>query len=140
MTNMTINDFKYDTIEYTIGMGSGRLFTCHNVEDFETRALEKSLYESIPDDKPVKFYFDCDYKFPINDMDIDDDHVNLVSTDVIDLNIKYIKAMFALSTTVVPEIKYGESHYKNRSIKGVNHWGISFHIVIQNQSEILPVI
>jgi hypothetical protein len=56
MTNMTTTDFNYDTIEYTIGMDSGRLFTCHNVEEFEEKALKDSLYESIPNDKPVKFF------------------------------------------------------------------------------------
>jgi hypothetical protein len=61
---MTTTDFYYDTIEYTIGMASGRFFTCYKVEEFEMRALEKSLYENIPDDKPVKFYFDCDFKCP----------------------------------------------------------------------------
>jgi tRNA(Glu) U13 pseudouridine synthase TruD len=46
--------------------------------------------------------------------------------------MKYITAMFALSTPVVPEIRYAESHYEHRMIKGVDHWGLSFHIVIQN--------
>jgi hypothetical protein len=131
MTNMTTNDFNYDTIEYTIGMGSGRFFKCDKVEKFEKRALKKSLYEDIPDDKPVKFYFDCDFKCPIDGMDVGDD-LKLIATDVIDLNIKYINALFAVSSTVVPDIRYAESHYEHRMIKGVPYWGISFHIVIQN--------
>jgi hypothetical protein len=32
---MTTTDFKYDTIEYTIGMASGRFFKCDKVEEFE---------------------------------------------------------------------------------------------------------
>jgi tRNA(Glu) U13 pseudouridine synthase TruD len=43
-----------------------------------------------------------------------------------------MNAMFALSTTVEAEIRYAESHYEHRMIKGVDHWGLSFHIVIQN--------
>jgi hypothetical protein len=57
----TTTDFKFDNIEYAIGMTSGRFFKCDKIEDFERRALQGSLYENIPDDKPVKFYFDCDY-------------------------------------------------------------------------------
>jgi hypothetical protein len=95
--------------------------------------MKDSLYESIPDDKPVKFYFDCDYKCPTDGIEIgDDDDLKLISTAVIELNIKYINAMFALSSTVIPEIRYAESHYEHRMIKGVDHWGLSFHIVIQN--------
>jgi hypothetical protein len=129
---MTNTDFKYDTIEYTIGMASGRFLQCEKVEEFEKRAQKNPLYENIPDDKPVKFYFDCDYKCPTDGIEIgDDDTLKLISAGIIDLNIKYITAMFALSSTVVPEIRYAESHYEHRMIKGVDHWRLSFHIVIQ---------
>ena len=131
MTNMATTDFNYDTIEYTIGMASGRFFKCDKVEEFEKRAMKDSLYENIPDDKPVKFYFDCDFKTPTDGIDLGDD-LKLISTDVIALNIKYINAMFALSSTVIPDIRYAESHYEHRMIKEVDHWGLSFHIVIQN--------
>ena len=135
MTTIASTDLKYDTIEYTIGMASGRFFACNKVEDFEQRAMKDPLFENIPDDKPVKFYFDCDYKFPIDDLyrDMGADMLKDLANCTIKLNIQYITAMFALSaSTVVPEIRYAESHYEHRLIKGVDHWGLSFHIVVPN--------
>jgi hypothetical protein len=66
-------------------------------------------------------------------MDVGDDGMlKVISTAVIDLNIVYIKELFASLTTVVPDIRYAESHYEHRTIKEVDYWGLSFHIVIQN--------
>ena len=53
MTTISSTDFNYDTVEYTIGMASGRFFTCSKTEDFEQRAVKDPLFEKIPDDKPV---------------------------------------------------------------------------------------
>ena len=134
MTTITSTDLKYDAIEYTIGMASGRFFTFLKMEDFEKRAEKDPLFENIPDDKPVKFYFDCDYKFPIEGVyeGMDSNDLKLLADCAIKLNIQYITAMFALSSTVVPDIRYAESHYEHRLIKGVDHWGLSFHIVVPN--------
>jgi hypothetical protein len=135
MTTIASTDFKYETIDYTIGMASGRFFTCNKVDDFEQRAVKDPLFESIPDDKPIKFYFDCDHKFPIEGIweDMGADMLGDLAKCTIKLNIQYITAMFALhSSTIIPDIRYAESHYEHRLIKGVDHWGLSFHIVVPN--------
>jgi hypothetical protein len=130
MTTTNLTDFNYDVLKYTVGIDSAYFKYLHK-SNFEKEALKNSLFELIHDDKPVKIYFDCDYKFPTDGLEMGET-LDVIGSGMMDLNIKYINEIFAPLTDVIPDIRYAESHYDHRMIGDIDYWGISFHVVIQN--------
>ena len=132
MTTISSTDHKYENVEFTMGMESGRFFTS-KAEDFEKKAEKKDCFERIPDDKPVKFYFDIDHKFPTEGLDMGADVLKEKADGVIQIYNKYLIELFAdWVPQVVPIINFGESHFEHKMVGDVDKWGLSFHVVVLN--------
>ena len=132
MTTISSTDHTYDAVEFTMGMESGRFFTS-KAEDFEKKAEKKDCFERIPDDKPVKFYFDIDHKFPTEGLDMGADVLKEKADGVIQIYNKYLIELFAdWVPQVVPIINFGESHFEHKMVGDVDKWGLSFHVVVLN--------
>ena len=89
----------------------------------------KNIFESIPDDKPVKMYFDADYVF--YNGDFEDYNVN-VANEVLKLNKLYLSKSLLARTGVEPQFSVAESHSRRRVKNDKEVWGYSFHITIPN--------
>ena len=106
MTTISSTDHKYDAVEFTMGMESGRFFTS-KAEDFEKKAEKKDCFERIPDDKPVKFYFDIDHKFPTEGLNMGVDMLKEKADGVMQIYNKYLIELFAdWVPQVVPIINF----------------------------------
>ena len=111
---MTPELSNYNTVTYAKTM-----FTLDaDVVECETKYFEnickkfKTVNESIPDDKPVKMYFDADYKFDDN---FEDYNVNCAD-EVLRLNKLYLTKFFLDMCGIEPRFASAESHYKSRMV------------------------
>ena len=89
----------------------------------------KDVFESIPDDKPVKMYFDADYVFYDGRFE---DFNPKVADEVLRLNKLYLSKSLIAKTGIEPEFAVAESHSSKRVKNGKEVWGYSFHITIPN--------
>ena len=92
-------------------------------------SLKKNVFESIPDDKPVKLYFDADYVFYEGG---NEDFKIGVANEILKLNKNYLSQAIVKTLGIEPEYAVAESHSNGRIKQGKNVWGYSFHIVIPN--------
>jgi hypothetical protein len=90
---------------------------------------KKEIFESIPDDKPVKTYFDADYVF--YDGDFQDYNVK-TANEVLRLNKLYLSKALLAKTGTEPKFAVAESHSRRRMKNDKEVWGYSFHITIPN--------
>lgn len=107
--------------------------------NYEDTAKELNCYELIPDDVPVKMYFDIDYKKPIDNKDEEeyhpeiDDHLieraTSLITDILlnmDNGKENLQPQFCIKTSHSPKFqKYGDK-------KQSNYWAVSIHIIVVN--------
>ena len=100
-----------------------------NKNEYEKRCKDyKNLYENIPDDIPVKMYFDADHFF-FNNFE----NYNLdVAASLLELHKKYISLYFRNMCNIEPTFSVATSHTTLKIKDGKECWGYSFHIVIQN--------
>jgi phage/plasmid-associated DNA primase len=84
--------------------------------------------ELIPDDKPVKLFFDADYKYTDNFDGFNVQNAN----DILRLNQLYLTQYCVDMMKIKPVFATAESHYKSKIVDGVEKWAYSFHIVIPN--------
>jgi Family of unknown function (DUF5906) len=92
--------------------------------------IKKDIFESIPDDKPVKMYFDADYVFYSDDSD--KYFKAETANEILNLNKAYLTKALTKTLGIEPEYAVAESHSRGRVKSGKNVWGYSFHIVIPN--------
>ena len=141
----TFEMFNYDTVQYTMGMKTGKIHECKPSE-FEAICKVKNNFEMITDDVPVKLYFDCDHKFKIREGDVPHadkyyDCYDLKSADyVLQMHKKYITGICMELVGFPPRFGVAESHYASRMIDGVEHWAYSWHIVVNNILAFKPQI
>jgi hypothetical protein len=90
--------------------------------------FQKNVFEMIPDDKPVKFYFDCDHVF------YKDFHLfsRVIANELLILHKYYLKIALKKMTNIEPIFAVAESHSEKRDKGGKIVWGYSFHIVVTN--------
>jgi hypothetical protein len=100
---------KYGSVDFAIGMESSRIFTCKD-DVFEKRAEDKSLFENIPDDKPVKM---CNYEFPHSET-YDVQFTTENADKIMALNVENVTYICGLEMGNVPKICWNESHYEHR--------------------------
>ena len=100
-----------------------------DVEQYEQLCRHtKNIFERIPDDEPVKLYFDADHVFTE-----EFEFYNIETANcILDLHKGYITSFFEEKCGITPVFAVAESHSKRRMKGGVEVWGYSFHIVIQN--------
>jgi hypothetical protein len=89
----------------------------------------KEIFESIPDDKPVKMYFDADYVF--YDGQFQDYNVQ-TANEVLRLNKLYLSSALLAKNGIEPQFAVAESHSRRRVKNDKEVWGYSFHITIPN--------
>ena len=103
-----------------------------NISDIHYESLcraKKEIFESIPDDKPIKMYFDADYVF--YDGNFQDYNVN-VANEILRLNKLYLSKALLTKTGIDPQFAVAESHSRRRVKNDKEVWGYSFHITIPN--------
>ena len=89
----------------------------------------KDVFESIPDDKPIKMYFDADYVFYNGE---NEDFKTAVADEILKINKDYLTRAIVKTHGIKPKYAVAESHSNGRMKNGKNVWGYSFHIVIPN--------
>ena len=98
--------------------------------EYEESYKKTNNFEYIPDDRPVKMYFDADHFFTedFNSYNINKARdILLLHVDNIGLHLRDITSS---SSNFIYSI--GESHSGKRMKNGKEVWGYSFHIVIIN--------
>ena len=115
------------TIAFSRKMATGEKYHCNETE-LEAKCVKyHDLFEYIPDDRPVKAYFDADHKFYEDFEDYNVDTAN----EVLRIH-KYYLSNYFRARNLEPTFATASSHYSERYVKGVKCWGYSFHIVITN--------
>ena len=97
--------------------------------DYEESCKKSNNFEYIPDDRPIKMYFDADHFFT---EDFSSYNINK-ARDILSLHIDNI-GLHLSDITASSDFIYsiGESHSPKRMKNGKEVWGYSFHIVITN--------
>jgi len=118
------------TIQYTTTILGDDWQTCA-IENYEDICKEIDCYERILDDKPVKLYFDIDYKKPFDDetkysTEIVPEILELVKKQINYLTKSFsdIEPKFCVKSAHSPEYICWDS--KNK------YWKISLHIIVVN--------
>ena len=119
------NKYDYDTIHHTYMMKTNETHQCSPSDFGLLGKTKKHLMELIPD---VKLFFDADYKYTDNFDDYNIDCAN----HILRLDQLYPTQYCKETIGITPTFAGAESHYKSRTIDGVEKWGYSFHIVIPN--------
>ena len=117
-----------NTIEFSIGMKTSvRKSVCE--EEYEGICKFANCFEYIPDDRPVKLYFDADHFFSENFESYSEE----VANNILKIHIMYIEdLMFQSFIPMLPIFSVAESHSKCRMKNGKEVWGYSFHIIVTN--------
>ena len=115
-------------IEFSIGMKTSvRKSICE--EEYEGICKFSHCFEYIPDDRPVKLYFDADHFFSENFESYSEE----VANNILKKHIMYIEDLiFYLFLPILPIFSVAESHSKSRMKNGKKVWGYSFHIIVTN--------
>ena len=100
-------------------------------EEYEEICKKNNVFEYIPDDRPVKLYFDADHIFS----EKFENYSEEVAKNILQRHIFHLDIMLMNSETHLgcePNICVAESHSKRRIKNGKEVWGYSFHIVVTN--------
>lgn len=127
-TSEFMTKYNYDTIQHTYMMKTNESHKCLASEFKQLSETKKHLMELIPDDIPVKLYFDADYKHTDNFDDYDIECAN----HILRLNQLYLTQFCIDTMGITPKFATAEAHYKSKVVDGVEKWAYSFHIVIPN--------
>ena len=115
-------------IEFSIGMKNSVRKTV-NEGEYEGICKFANCFEYIPDDRPVKLYFDADHFFSENFKSSSEE----VGNNILNNHIMYIEdLLFYLFLSNPPIFAVAESHSKSSMKNGKEVWGYSFHIVVTN--------
>ena len=98
-------------------------------EEYEDICKLSNVFEYIPDDRPVKLYFDADHIFSENF----EKYSDVVAMKILRIHLHHLSsAIFQLYLPDEPIFSVAESHSKRRLKNGKEVWGYSFHIVVTN--------
>ena len=105
-------------IEFSIGMKTSVRKTV-NEREYEGICKFANCFEYIPDDRPVKLYFDADHFFSENFENYSEEAAN----NILNIHIEYIEdQLFYLCMGHTPIFAIAESHSKSR-MKMVRKFG-----------------
>ena len=130
MTTTTPELSNYNNVTYakTLFTLDADVVSCVSGEYEDICKEYKTVNESIPADKPVKFYFDSDFKFTE-----DYEYFNInCANEVLRITKLHLTHFFKTTCEIEPRFAVAESHYQSRIVKGKQMWAYSFHIVVQN--------
>ena len=115
-------------ITFSKGMKTNNQYSVPESE-YEESCKKSNNFEYIPDDRPVKMYFDADHFFT---EDFNSHNINK-AREILLLHVDNIGS-FLHDITSSSDFIYsiGESHSEKRMKNGKEVWGYSFHIVITN--------
>lgn len=103
--------------------------TCTVAEYENICKKTKAGFELIPDDKPVKLYFDIDYKTLISD---EEEYYPETIPEIIRIAKEKITEMLKTVTSVVPQFVVKTACSPNYVIDGKHYWCYSIHIIVAN--------